>query len=194
MNGPSIKWSEDKVPQSNNVDLWSKLGIHGIPIVLPRGGGDEIYSVIMANLIGHSQTLKAGTVLGKLYSASRSIPVEVEHIKTLLEEVMELMTNHLSSVNAPIYPPSVFTGPIYKPGVVGLKQALSYYSHERRSKVVGVNTTVSSIHGPREMEFDINNLELEATQEGGSEDDSNQALQSFCYLIKSVGTAQDQTL
>ncbi|KAG1078673.1 hypothetical protein G6F42_024147 [Rhizopus arrhizus] len=194
MNGPSIKWSEDKVPQSN-VDLWSKLGIHYcIPIVLPRGSGDEIYSVIMANLIGHSQTLKAGTVLGKLYSASRSTPGEVEHIKTLLEKVMELMTNLISSVNAPIYPPSVFTGPIYKPDVVGLKQALSYYSHERRSKVVGVNTTVSSIHGPREMEFDINNLELEATQEGGSEDDSNQALQSFCYLIKSVGTAQDQTL
>lgn len=111
----------------------------------------------MANLTGHSQTLRAGTVLGKLYSV-RSIPVEVEHIKTL-EEVMELMTD--LSVNTPIHPPSMFTGPIYQPNVAELKQALNY-SHGR-SEVVGVNT-VSSIHGPGEMEFFDINPELEATQ------------------------------
>ncbi|CEP07091.1 hypothetical protein [Parasitella parasitica] len=171
-------WREDKVLQPN-ADLWTRQGIYCLPIVLPHEGGDEGCSIILANLLGLAQTVKAGTILGKLYSA-RSIPIEVERIKTL-SEVLELITD--LSINVPSIPPSMFVGPVYEPDYRELGQAIAY--KEGTGRIMGVNS-VSVVHGPEPLAFDIN-PQLEPQQQESLKAILVKHQQVFATSLKQVG-------
>ncbi|CEP17051.1 hypothetical protein [Parasitella parasitica] len=145
-------WTESKVLQPERA-LWLDRGLYVLPTVLFNSIHDT-WAVIMMNGLKEASTIKAGTLLGRLYSIQSSVPVEVEVIQQL-EEVVEYLTGIF--VNLPIHEtrtqaPSMFEGPVYHPIVQEIQELTRVNSVQQYWGVHSVNM----VEGPeQEMQFDI---------------------------------------